>query len=119
MCSVGLAVEDELWVISLRSTAAINHTALVVVDRDHHTFRFAFLVTTWLHWREKGHVRTFYDILGVPAPLFYDILGVPAPLFINILLLFRFRHHIIADLALARKKLYWLLLLGRVKKVGV
>ena len=62
---MGLFVEDELWVISLRSTAVINHTALVVVDRDHHTFRFAFLVTTWLLLARERHFRTFYGILGV------------------------------------------------------
>jgi hypothetical protein len=39
---------------------------------------------------------------------------MPAPLSINMMLLFRLRDHIIGDLALARKKLYWLLLLGRV-----
>jgi hypothetical protein len=50
---VGHFVEDELWVISLRSTAAINHTALVVVDRDHQ------------HFAEKGHFRTFDGIVSI------------------------------------------------------
>jgi hypothetical protein len=69
--------------------------------------------------KPKKHIQSVHAVPYSPPLVAKGLTGhcsgaMPAPLSINMLLLFRLRDNVIGDLALARKKLYWLLLLVRV-----